>query len=86
MHMYMYGPRHFLKLLGDLLLLCLFCLSLTSCIALSDLLVSRQVGEVADNLSQLWELTLRVLDDVKVHTKYVYACMHVLSCNTLGFI
>ena len=76
MHMYMYGPRHFLKLLRDLLVLCLFCLPLTSCIALSDLLVSRQVGEVANNLPQLWELTLRVLDDVKVHTEYVYVCMY----------
>ena len=43
-------------------------LSRCSCIALSDLLVSRQVGEVADDLPHLWELTLRVLDDVKVHT------------------
>lgn len=41
-------------------------LSCVSCVALSDLLMSRQVSEVADSLAQLWELTLRVRDDVKV--------------------
>ena len=49
--------------------------------------MSRQVGEVADDLPQLWELTLRVLDDVKVHKapfEYVqsYNCMFTCSiCN-----
>ena len=37
-----------------------------SCVALGDLLGSRQVGEVADYLPRLWELVLRVRDDIKV--------------------
>ena len=44
-----------------------FILSCVSCVALSDLLVSRQISEVADSLPQLWELTLRARDDVKVY-------------------
>lgn len=36
-----------------------------SCLALNDLLVSRQIGEVAEYLPQLWELCLRVRDDIK---------------------
>ena len=46
-------------------LFCLFTFHY-SCVALSDLLVSRQVGEVVESLPQLWELMLRVRDDVKV--------------------
>ena len=62
----------------------MFILSLTtSCIALSDLLVSRQVGEVADDLPQLWELTLRVLDDVKV---YPIGPMQYMYMYAPGFI
>ncbi len=34
--------------------------------ALSDLLSGRQVGEVVDDLIELWEMCLRVLDDIKV--------------------
>ena len=34
--------------------------------ALADLLSGRQVGEVADYIPQLWELVLRVRDDIKV--------------------
>ena len=37
-----------------------------SCMALGDLLVSRLVGEVADQLPSLWELCLRARDDIKV--------------------
>jgi len=37
-----------------------------SCMALSDLLVGRQVGEVAEYLPKFWELCLRVRDDIKV--------------------
>jgi len=33
--------------------------------ALSDLLVGRQVGEVAEYLPKFWELCLRVRDDIK---------------------
>ena len=53
----------------------------TSCVALSDLLVSRQVGEVADDLPQLWELTLRVLDDVKVHKAPLNMYNHTTACS-----
>lgn len=57
-----------------LIILCIndFCFNLFlrtfnhSCVALSDLLVSRQVSEIIESLPQLWELTLRVRDDVKV--------------------
>ena len=34
--------------------------------ALSDLLSGRQVGEIVDDLIELWEMCLRVLDDIKV--------------------
>ena len=34
--------------------------------ALSDLLSSRQAGEVVEYIPTLWELVLRVRDDVKV--------------------
>ena len=33
--------------------------------ALSDLLIARQVGEVASSLPELWELCLRARDDIK---------------------
>jgi len=41
---------------------------LYSCIALSDLLSSRQVVEVAEHIPELWPLVLRVMDDIKVLT------------------
>ncbi len=34
--------------------------------ALSDLLVSRQIGDVVEHIPRLWELVLRVRDDIKV--------------------
>ncbi|XP_064386642.1 proteasome adapter and scaffold protein ECM29-like isoform X2 [Halichondria panicea] len=37
----------------------------SSCMALSDLLSGRQVGEIVDDLIELWEMCLRVLDDIK---------------------
>ena len=42
--------------------------NICSCMALGDLLVSRQVGEIANYIPQLWELVLRVRDDIKVST------------------
>ena len=42
------------------------CVYVCSCVALSDLLSSRQIGEVVDYIPRLWELVLRVRDDIKV--------------------
>ncbi len=40
-----------------------------SCLGLSDLLVSRHIGEVAKYIAQLWELVLRARDDIKVRVE-----------------
>ena len=46
------------------------CALCCSCVAVCDLLVSQQVGEVVGYIPQLWELVLRVRDDIKarIHT------------------
>ena len=42
------------------------CVSIGSCMAVSDLLVGQLVSEVAGHLPSLWELCLRARDDIKV--------------------
>ena len=54
-----------------LLYTCIYGCGLYSCMALSDLLVTRQVGEVAEHIPELWTLVLRVRDDIKVSMRYV---------------
>ena len=47
---------------------CVCCVfSVLSCMALGDLLVGQQAGDVASHLPSLWELCLRARDDIKVN-------------------
>ena len=58
----------------------LVCCSLHSCVALRDLLVGRQAIEVVDYLAQLWELCLKVRDDVKVNI--MHTLVFVSPCTS----